>query len=96
MHLDVVNCLEHNLWINKDPYKLHQDENNLYGRGVADMKGGIVSALSAIERYIKQNIGKKDFQISIIITGDEESHAKNGTKKCLKTLTPDLRSLIFM
>ena len=25
MHLDVVNCLEHNMWINGDPYKLHQD-----------------------------------------------------------------------
>ena len=46
------------------------------------MKGGIVS--------------KKDFQISLIITGDEESHAKNGTKKVLENLDPDPKLQIFM
>src|SRR5580693_2515270 len=56
-----------------------------YGRGAVDMKGGIASFVAAAMDYLAANGGKpKRGSISLLITGDEESVAVNGTVKLLQ------------
>jgi len=55
----------------------------LYGRGAVDMKGGIACFVAAALDYLAHG-GKLKGSISLLITGDEESVAVNGTVKLLK------------
>jgi succinyl-diaminopimelate desuccinylase len=54
----------------------------LYGRGAADMKSAIAAFVAAAAK-----IGKPKGSISLLITGDEEGAAVNGTVKLLEWLT---------
>jgi succinyl-diaminopimelate desuccinylase len=54
------------------------DNGTLYGRGAADMKSAIAAFVAAAARH-----GKPDGSISLLITGDEEGVAVNGTVKML-------------
>ncbi len=57
----------------------------LYGRGAVDMKGGIACFVAAALDHLAANGGKpKKGSLSLLITGDEESVAVNGTVKLLK------------
>ena len=56
----------------------------LYGRGAVDMKGGIACFVAAALDYLDANGGKPKGSISLLITGDEESVAVNGTVKLLQ------------
>ena len=58
--------------------------DKLYGRGAVDMKGGIAAFVAAALDYLDANNGKPKGSISLLITGDEESVAINGTIKLLK------------
>jgi succinyl-diaminopimelate desuccinylase len=58
--------------------------DRLYGRGAVDMKGGIACFVAAALDYVAANRGKPKGSISLLITGDEESVAVNGTVKLLK------------
>ncbi len=58
----------------------------LYGRGAADMKGGIACFLAATLDYLAQNGLPPKGSISFLITGDEEGPAVNGTIKMLQWL----------
>ncbi len=56
----------------------------LYGRGAADMKGAIACFVAAALDHLAANGGKpKKGSISLLITGDEEGVAVNGTVKLL-------------
>ena len=57
----------------------------LIGRGANDMKSSIACFVSAVSNYIKEN-KKFDGSISLLITGDEEGKAINGTKKMVEYL----------
>ncbi|MBY0509466.1 MAG: succinyl-diaminopimelate desuccinylase [Rhodospirillaceae bacterium] len=57
----------------------------LYGRGAADMKGAIAAFVAAAARFVKEG-GPSKGSISLLITGDEEGDAINGTVKMLQTL----------
>ena len=60
----------------------------LYGRGAVDMKGGIACFVAAALDYLNANGGKpkkgEKGSISLLITGDEEGVAVNGTIKLLQ------------
>ncbi len=56
----------------------------LYGRGAVDMKGGIACFVAAALDYLAANGGRPKGSISLLITGDEESVAVNGTIKLLQ------------
>src|SRR5216684_3501328 len=58
----------------------------LFGRGAADMKGAIAAFTDAATRFLSKR--GRDFggSISLLITGDEEGPAVNGTVKMLKRL----------
>ena len=55
----------------------------MYGRGAVDMKGGIACFIAAVARHVEKHGGAKG-SISLLITGDEEGPAINGTVKLLE------------
>jgi succinyl-diaminopimelate desuccinylase len=57
----------------------------LYGRGACDMKGGIAAFVAGLTDYLAANPDRPG-SISLLITGDEEGPAKDGTTKVLDWL----------
>lgn len=81
-HTDVVPVGDEKDW-QHPPFAAEIDGGILYGRGAVDMKGAIACFSAAIAEYIKEN-GKPQGSISLLITGDEEGPAVNGTVKVLE------------
>src|SRR5580698_10479837 len=83
-HTDVVPPGDEAAWRHA-PFAGEVAGDLLYGRGAVDMKGGIACFVAAALDYLAANGGKpKQGSISLLITGDEESIAVNGTIKLLK------------
>jgi succinyl-diaminopimelate desuccinylase len=83
-HTDVVPVGSEAAW-RHPPFAGEVVGDKLYGRGAVDMKGGIACFVAAALDYLAANGGKlKDGSISLLITGDEESVAVNGTVKLLQ------------
>jgi succinyl-diaminopimelate desuccinylase len=82
-HTDVVSPGNESTW-SHPPFAGEIAEERLYGRGAVDMKGGIACFVAAALDYLAANGGKPKGSISLLITGDEESVAVNGTVKLLK------------
>jgi len=55
----------------------------LYGRGASDMKGSVACFTAAVSRYLDAH-GPPPGSISLLITGDEEGPAVDGTAKVLE------------
>jgi succinyl-diaminopimelate desuccinylase len=67
------------------PFAGEITDDKLYGRGAADMKGGIAAFVAAALDYLATNNGRPSRgSISLLITGDEEGVAVNGTVKLLQ------------
>jgi len=81
-HSDVVPVGEG--W-NADPFAAEVRDGLLYGRGAADMKSAIAAFVAAAARIGKPPEKFKG-SISLLITGDEEGAAVNGTIKMLEWL----------
>ena len=83
-HTDVVPPGNIGDW-SVDPFKPAVKNNKLIGRGANDMKASIACFVAAVSKFKKKN---KKFKgsISLLITGDEEGIAINGTKKVVKYL----------
>lgn len=81
-HTDVVPVGEG--WTTQ-PFKAEIVEGRLYGRGAADMKSAIAAFTAATAQYIAKH-GPPRGSISLLITGDEEGDAVNGTVKVLERL----------
>jgi len=79
-HTDVVPVGDTGAWT-RGPFDGTVAEDRLWGRGAADMKGGIAAFVAAADRYIAG--GGTAGSISLLITGDEEGPAINGTTKVL-------------
>jgi succinyl-diaminopimelate desuccinylase len=83
-HTDVVPAGDAKAW-SHPPFAGDVAENVLYGRGAVDMKGGIACFVAAALDHLAEHDGKlKRGSISLLITGDEESIAVNGTIKLLQ------------
>src|SRR5690348_165481 len=82
-HTDVVPPGNESAW-SHPPFAGAVAGDRLYGRGAVDMKGGIACFVAAALDYVAANRGKPKGSISLLITGDEESVAVNGTVKLLK------------
>jgi succinyl-diaminopimelate desuccinylase len=65
-----------------NPFGAAVRDGVLYGRGACDMKGAIAAFVAGVARYL-QNGGSKG-SISLLITGDEEGPAVDGTVKVLQ------------
>ena len=83
-HTDVVPAGDENAW-NTKPFEPTIKDGYLYGRGSADMKGGLASMVTATEKFIKENPNHKG-RIAFLITSDEEGVAVNGTVKVMDYL----------
>ena len=83
-HLDVVPPGNLSHWT-INPFKPSIKKGHLIGRGANDMKSSIAAFVSAVSIFLNK---KKDFNgsISLLITGDEEGDAINGTKKVVDYL----------
>ena len=84
-HTDVVPAGDEAAWT-RPPFGAEIAGGALYGRGAADMKGGVACFLAAALDYLGANGGLKRGSLSFLITGDEESVAINGTPKLLAWL----------
>jgi succinyl-diaminopimelate desuccinylase len=79
-HTDVVPVGDVAAWTH-DPFAAEISDGRLYGRGAADMKSGIAAFIAATARVPAEDI---DGSISLMITGDEEGDAVNGTVKMVE------------
>ncbi len=83
-HLDVVPAGNLKDWT-VNPFKPSIKKGHLIGRGANDMKSSIAAFVAAISNFI-ENYSDFKGSISLLITGDEEGVAINGTKKVVKYL----------
>ena len=83
-HLDVVPAGNLNDWT-VNPFKPSIKKGHLIGRGANDMKSSIAAFVSAVSIFTQKNRGLKG-SVSLLITGDEEGVAINGTKKVVDYL----------
>src|SRR6201996_3317232 len=81
-HTDVVPAGDTDAWTS-DPFGAEVAGDVLVGRGAVDMKGAIAAFVAAASR-IDPNTQKGS--LSLLITGDEEGLAKDGTGKVVEAL----------
>ena len=83
-HTDVVPAGDRARW-SRDPFSAAVEGGVLYGRGASDMKGALAAFVAAVARF---DAGGKagGGSISLLVTGDEEGPAINGTRKVLAWL----------
>lgn len=81
-HTDVVPAGSVEEW-SADPFAATLKDGVVLGRGAADMKGAIAAFVAAAAGFIDDHGGKLPGSISLLITGDEEGVAINGTRKVL-------------
>ena len=92
-HLDVVPAGNLKDWT-VNPFKPSVKKGYLIGRGANDMKSSIAAFVSAVSNFVAN---KRDFNgsISLLITGDEEGVAINGTKKVVEYLKKKKEKIDF-
>jgi len=83
-HTDVVPPGNIKNW-SVNPFKPAIKNNKLIGRGANDMKASIACFVSAVSKFRAKN-KKINGSISLLITGDEEGIAINGTKRVVEYL----------
>jgi len=83
-HTDVVPTGPLDKWLSP-PFEPTIRDGKLYGRGAADMKGGVAAFITAVERFIAQNPDHQG-SIAIMLTSDEEGIATNGVVKVVEVL----------
>lgn len=67
-----------------DPFAGRVVDGHLFGRGAVDMKGAIACFVAAVARFLEA--GPAAGSLSLLITGDEEGPAVDGTVKVLDWL----------
>jgi len=92
-HLDVVPPGDLKDWTVK-PFSPVIKKNHLIGRGANDMKSAIASWIVAVNNFVNNNKKIKG-SISLLITGDEEGIAINGTKKVVDYLKKKKENIDF-
>lgn len=81
-HVDVVPPGRRESW-RHDPFAGEIVDGRLFGRGAADMKSGVAAFVAAVARLVAGQ-GLPRGAISLLITGDEEGEAVNGTARLLE------------
>ena len=84
-HTDVVPTGATEAW-SFDPFAATVRDGALCGRGAVDMKGAIAAFITAAQAFLGERERGFTGSISLLITGDEEGAAINGTRKVLDWL----------
>lgn len=85
-HVDVVPPGDEAAWT-RPPFAADVAKGALWGRGAADMKGGIAAWVGALARVLAA--GDCEGSLSLMITGDEEGVALDGTRRVVEALAAD-------
>ncbi len=83
-HTDVVPTGALDAWLSP-PFVPTVRDGKLYGRGAADMKGGIACFVTAVERFIARYPDHQG-SIALLLTSDEEGIATHGVVKVIEVL----------
>jgi succinyl-diaminopimelate desuccinylase len=83
-HTDVVPPGPEELWTFL-PFNPGEKDGELYGRGVADMKGSVAAMVVALEEFVAQNPSHPG-QVGLLLTSDEEGAAVDGIVRVAETL----------
>ncbi len=81
-HTDVVPPGDPALW-RIDPFAAVVEDGWLYGRGACDMKSGVAAFATAAAQRIAATPDGAPGSIALLITGDEEADAVDGTRRLL-------------
>ena len=92
-HVDIVPPGNTKDWT-VNPFKPSIKKGHLIGRGANDMKSSVAAFVSAVSTFLSNN-RKFNGSISLLITGDEEGDAINGTKKVVKYLKKKKEKINF-
>ncbi len=84
-HTDVVPVGDQGDW-STDPFAAEVRDGQLWGRGAVDMKSAVACFVAAVGRFLAATTGPVPGSISLLLTGDEEGPAINGTVKVLRWL----------
>jgi succinyl-diaminopimelate desuccinylase len=74
-HTDVVPVGDRAAW-SRDPFGAEIVDGVLWGRGAVDMKSGVAAFVAAAAEFVADN---PDGSVALLITGDEEGDATDGT-----------------
>jgi succinyl-diaminopimelate desuccinylase len=83
-HTDVVPTGALEAWASP-PFTASIRDGRVYGRGAADMKGGIAAFVTAVERFVAAYPAHKG-SIAVMLTSDEEGIATHGVVKVVEVL----------
>ena len=83
-HTDVVAPGPLDEW-SSPPFEPAIRDGYLYGRGAADMKGGVAAMVTAIERFVARRPRHRG-SIALLLTSDEEGPAVNGVRRVTDVL----------
>ena len=83
-HTDVVPPGDEAKW-SSAPFEPTFVDDDIYGRGSADMKSGLAAMIVALDDFIAAH-PDHDGSIAMLITSDEEGRARDGTLKVIEEL----------
>ena len=84
-HVDVVPAGDPEAW-SVDPFAAEIVDGHVAGRGAVDMKGAIAAFVAAARGFLNRRGPDFGGSLSLLISGDEEGPAINGTPKVLSWL----------
>jgi len=83
-HTDVVPTGPEELW-SFPPFEAAISDGWLFGRGVADMKGGVAAMAVALERFVEAHADHPG-EVGLLLTSDEEGEAVDGITRVAQQL----------
>ena len=92
-HTDVVPTGDETLWTHA-PFSGDLEDGTLWGRGAVDMKSGVAAFVAAALAFVRDT--PPDGSIALLITGDEEGPATDGTVAILDWMRQNAQTPGFL